>query len=103
MEQTSHLLVQLADLLLEELQLLHRHLQEPSVHGLELRARTERITQHLRATPEQLQGRGLSPLPPGEDNDAQLFAQSRTLRIRQSNGLTFSNVRSTSPLRTGLR
>ena len=36
------------------------------------------------------QGRGLSPLPRGEDNDAQLFAQSRTLRIRQSDGLDFS-------------
>jgi hypothetical protein len=41
-EQTSHLLVQLADLLLEELQLLQHHLQEPSVHGLEVRARAER-------------------------------------------------------------
>ena len=38
--------------------------------------------------------------PRGENSDAQLFAQSRTLRIRQSNGLDFSNVRSTSPLRT---
>ena len=38
--------------------------------------------------------------PPGENNDAQLFTQSRTFRIRQSNGLDFSNVRSTSPLRT---
>src|SRR6267143_6315824 len=28
------------------------------------------------------QGRGLSPLPPREDNDAQLFAQTRTLRIK---------------------
>ena len=44
------------------------------------------------------QGRGLSPLPPGEDNDAQLFAQSRTLRIRQINGLEFSIEISTSPL-----
>src|ERR1700756_5298990 len=44
------------------------------------------------------QGRGLSPLPPGEDNDAQLFAQSRTLRIRQINGLDFSIEISTSPL-----
>src|SRR5215469_3449692 len=33
------------------------------------------------------QGRGLSPLPRGEDNDAQLFAQTRTLRIRQMDGL----------------
>ena len=35
---------------------------------------------------------------PGEDNDAQLFAQSRTLRIRQENSLEFSNVGPTSPL-----
>ena len=34
-----------------------------------------------------------------EDNDAQLFAQSRTLRIRQRYGLDFSTDRSTSPLR----
>ena len=36
---------------------------------------------------------------PGENNDAQLFAQSRTLRIRQGYGLDFSTVGSTSPLR----
>ena len=34
------------------------------------------------------------------DDDAQLFAQSRTLRIRQRNSFEFSNVTSTSPLRT---
>src|SRR5258707_4302780 len=45
------------------------------------------------------QARGLSPLPQGEDNDAQLFAQSRMLRIRQLNGLYLSIVVSTSPLR----
>src|SRR5438034_8260656 len=37
---------------------------------------------------------------PREDNDAQLFAQTRTLRIRQRNSVDFSNVASTSPLRT---
>ena len=37
--------------------------------------------------------------PPGEDNDAQLFAQSRTLRIRQANGLNLSIADSTSSLR----
>src|SRR4029077_3905211 len=36
---------------------------------------------------------------PGEDNNAQLFAQSRTLRIRQVNSFDFSTVSSTSPLR----
>src|SRR6266550_8284247 len=45
------------------------------------------------------QGHGLSPLPPGENNDAQLSAQSRTLRIRQSCGLNFSSANSTSLLR----
>jgi len=35
----------------------------------------------------------------GRDN-AQLFAQSRTLRIRQANSLDFSTAGSTSPLRT---
>jgi len=44
-EQTGHLLVQLADLLLEELQLLKRHLQQPLVHRLELRTRAECIAQ----------------------------------------------------------
>jgi hypothetical protein len=33
----------------------------------------------------------------GEDNDAQLFAQSRTLWIRQEDSLDFSNVGATSP------
>jgi hypothetical protein len=47
-EQTGHLLVQLADLLLEELQLLQHHLQQPAVHGLEVRARAQRITQLFR-------------------------------------------------------
>src|SRR6266849_1447328 len=45
------------------------------------------------------QGHGLSPLPQGEDNDAQLFAQTRTLRIRQVYGIDFSTGISTSPLR----
>jgi hypothetical protein len=43
------------------------------------------------------QGRGLSLLPSGR-NDAQLFAQSRTLRIRQTDGLDLSIADSTSPL-----
>ena len=34
-----------------------------------------------------------------EDNAAQLFAQSRTLRIRQVDGLNLSTVIATSPLR----
>src|SRR5205807_10609796 len=45
------------------------------------------------------QGHGLSPLPSGEDNDAQLFAQTRTLRIRLNRGLDYSTVGSISPLR----
>src|SRR6266404_7320952 len=35
--------------------------------------------------------------PRGEDTDAQLFAQSRTLRIRHLHGLNFSTVASISP------
>jgi hypothetical protein len=34
----------------------------------------------------------------GEHNDALLFAQSRTLRIRHMHSLNLSNARSTSPL-----
>jgi hypothetical protein len=37
--------------------------------------------------------------PPGENNDAQLFAQTRTLRIRQRHGFDLSSEFSTSPLR----
>src|SRR5947207_993949 len=45
------------------------------------------------------QGHGLSPLPQWEDDDAQLFAQSSTLRIRQLDGLNLSTLLATSPLR----
>jgi len=38
----------LAHLLLEELALLQRHLQEPAVYGLEVRAGPKRITQLFR-------------------------------------------------------
>ena len=48
MEQTGQFLNQSIDLLLEELQLLQRHLQEPPVDGLEVRTRAERITQLFR-------------------------------------------------------
>jgi hypothetical protein len=44
-EQTGHLLVQLADLLLQELHLLQHHLQQPSVHRLRVRARAKRVAQ----------------------------------------------------------
>src|SRR5215471_7342693 len=43
------------------------------------------------------QGRGLSPLPQG-NNDAQLFAQTRTLWIRQLNSFDFSIAEWTPPL-----
>ena len=45
------------------------------------------------------QGPGLSPLPPGGETTHHLFALSRTLRIRQSFGLSLSTVGSISPLR----
>src|SRR5258705_9107346 len=54
MEQSGQLLVQLTDLLLEDLQLLERHFHEPAVHGLELRARAERITQLVRRGAQSL-------------------------------------------------
>src|SRR6202047_4456050 len=44
------------------------------------------------------QGRGLSPLPQGKTTTPN-YSLSRTLRIRQPNGLDFSTVSSTSPLR----
>src|SRR5215470_15734131 len=45
------------------------------------------------------QGHRLSPLPWMGRNDAQLFAQPRTLRIRHVDSLTFSSANSISPLR----
>jgi hypothetical protein len=45
------------------------------------------------------QGRGLSPLSE-ENRDAQLSAQTGTLRIRQRRGFDFSSEFSTSPLQT---
>ena len=50
MEQSGYLLVELTDLLLEKLQLLQCHPQEPPVHGFQVRARTERITQLFRCS-----------------------------------------------------
>src|SRR2546430_13559122 len=47
-EQRRHLLVELADLLLEELQLFQHHPEEPPVDGLEVRARAECVAQLFR-------------------------------------------------------
>lgn len=44
-EQTGYLLVQLADLLFEELQLFQGHLQKSAVHGLEVRRCVECVAQ----------------------------------------------------------
>jgi hypothetical protein len=44
-EQTCNLLVQLADLLLDQLQLLERHLHQPAVDRIEFCARTQCIAQ----------------------------------------------------------
>jgi hypothetical protein len=41
-EPSCHLLVQLADLLLDQLQLLQEHLEQSAVDGFELRARPAR-------------------------------------------------------------
>jgi len=45
-----------------------------------------------------MQGHGLSPLPK-ETNDAQLFAQTRMLRVKQINGLNFATALPTSSRR----
>src|SRR6266446_3637927 len=45
------------------------------------------------------QGHRLSPLPQEGRDNAQLFAQPRTLRIRQIDSLNFSTETSISPLR----
>src|SRR5579863_4853844 len=45
------------------------------------------------------QGHRLSPLPPKGTDNAQLFAQPCTLRIRPADSLNFSSANSTSPLR----
>jgi hypothetical protein len=51
-EQTCHLLVQLADPLLDQLQLFERHLHQPAVDRVELRARTPCIA-FLRVHPRR--------------------------------------------------
>src|SRR5215813_1549813 len=45
------------------------------------------------------QGHRLSPLPQKGTDNAQLFAQPRTLRIRHADSLNFSSANSISPLR----
>ena len=57
-EQTCDLLVQLADLLLKELQLLQRHLQQPAIDGVELRTRTQCIAQLFWRSAQLLIGQG---------------------------------------------
>ena len=56
MEQSGQLLVQLTDLLLEELQLIECHVEEPWGHGLEICARAERFTQLFRRSAQFLIG-----------------------------------------------
>ncbi len=53
-EQTGHLLVQFADLLVDQSQLLQRHLQQPSVHSIQLRTGTERVAQLFRRSTQAL-------------------------------------------------
>jgi hypothetical protein len=53
-EQTGHLLVQFADLLVDQSQLLQRHLQQPPVHSVQLRTGTERVTQLFRGGAQAL-------------------------------------------------
>jgi hypothetical protein len=50
-EQVGHLLVELANLLFDQSQLLEHHLQQPPVDGVEFRARAKRVMQlFLRGT-----------------------------------------------------
>jgi len=53
-EQRRHLLVELTDVLLDELQLLQRHLQQSAVDRIEFRARPERVAQLFRGGPQLL-------------------------------------------------
>jgi len=53
-EQTGHLLVQFADLLVDQSQFLQRHLQQPPVDGVQLRARAERVAQLCRCGAQAL-------------------------------------------------
>src|SRR5208283_5417684 len=53
-EQTGHLLVQFADLLVDQSQFLQRHLQQPPVHSVQLRTGTERVTQLFRGGAQAL-------------------------------------------------
>ena len=55
-EKTCDLLVQLADLLLDQLQLLERYLHQPAVDRVELRARTQYIAQLRRRGAQTLVG-----------------------------------------------
>jgi hypothetical protein len=57
-QKAGHLLIQVADLLLEESQPLQRRLQKPSVLGFEPRARAERIAQLFRCGTQFSIGQG---------------------------------------------
>jgi hypothetical protein len=53
-EQTGHLLVQLADLLVDQSQFLQRHLQQPPVDSVQLRTGTQRVAQLFRGGAQAL-------------------------------------------------
>jgi predicted DNA-binding transcriptional regulator len=53
-EQTGHLLVQFADLLVDQSQLLQGHLQQPPVHNIQLLTGTERVAQLFRRSAQAL-------------------------------------------------
>src|ERR1035437_1091696 len=53
-----------------------------------------------RAASSLKQGHRLSPLPQEGRDNAQLFAQPRTLRIRHADSLNFATAKSISPLRS---
>ena len=58
LEQTRDLLVQLTDLLLDELQVVKRHLNQPTIDRVDLRTGTQRVMQLRRRGAQALIGQG---------------------------------------------
>ncbi len=83
-EQTGDLLVELADLLLEELQLLQRHLQQPPIDGVEFCACAQRIA--------QLFGRG-SQLFIGQDGQSRGVGFTIGERLQHAPGTRTQQIR----------
>jgi hypothetical protein len=83
-EQTGDLLIELADLLLKELQLLQCHLQQPPIDGVELCACAQRIA--------QLFGRG-SQLLIGQDSQSRRVGFTISERLQHAPGTGAQQIR----------